>query len=334
MTDDRTLLRETAAEMVTAHCAPHLMPLDIGWQPELWADLESTGFTLVGIPEAAGGAGADLAAACDVLRELSKASAAVPFAESTLLAAWALAAAGADIPAGPLTLAVSAGAGALARVPYARIATAIVVIEPAESTTRLSVLTAGTFTVERQENMANEPRDDVLTTKPLALELEAPFGAAEVRRRAALVKAVAISGALDGVLALSVKYAGEREQFGRPLARFQSIQEMLAELAGETLSVRAATDAAIALAGTSGEAFAIAAAKTRASEAVGRSCRIAHQIHGALGFTDEHVLGRLTRRLWSWRDEAGNELEWAEELGRLAAVRGHPMWPGITAATA
>jgi acyl-CoA dehydrogenase len=109
---------------------------------------------------------------------------------------------------------------------------------------------------------------------------------------------------------------------------------MLAELAGETLSVRAATDAAVAMVGTSGEAFAIAAAKCRASEAVGRSCRIAHQIHGALGFTDEHVLGRLTRRLWSWRDEAGNEREWSDELGRLAAASGRPLWPAITAATA
>jgi acyl-CoA dehydrogenase len=331
MSGDRDLLRETAAEMVAAHCAPHLMPLDTTWQPALWDDLASTGFTLVGIPEEAGGAGGDLAAACDVLREIAKASAAVPFAESTLLAAWLLAEAGVEIPAGPLGFAVAGQDGLLAAVPYGRVASTIVAVEPGAAASRLGLLTA--FSVKEHSNLAEEPRDDVLPDQAAAL-VDVPVNADALRARRALVYAVAISGALDGVLEQSVKYAGEREQFGRPIARFQSIQEMLAELAGEALSVRAATEAAIALDGSDASSFAVAAAKTRASEAVGRSCRIAHQIHGALGFTDEHVLGRLTRRLWAWRDEAGNEREWGEELGRLAAGPRRELWQRVTAATA
>ena len=42
-------------------------------------------------------------------------------------------------------------------------------------------------------------------------------------------------------------------------------------------------------------------------EAAGIGAAIAHQMHGAIGFTQEHQLHYLTRRLWSWRDEFGNE---------------------------
>jgi alkylation response protein AidB-like acyl-CoA dehydrogenase len=58
---------------------------------------------------------------------------------------------------------------------------------------------------------------------------------------------------------------------------------------------------------------------------------IAHQVHGAIGFTHEHRLHHLTRRLWSWRDEFGVESEWSGELGRLAASRGGGgLWPLLT----
>jgi hypothetical protein len=45
-------------------------------------------------------------------------------------------------------------------------------------------------------------------------------------------------------------------------------------------------------------------------------------LHGAIGFTHEHQLHRLTTRLWSWRDEFGAEREWAVRLGRFAAGAG------------
>lgn len=334
MNEERELLRTTVAEMVAAHCAPHVMPLDVTWQPELWADLETTGFTLVGIPEEAGGTCGDLVAASDVLRELARASAAVPFGDSTLLAAWLLAETGQAVPAGPLGFAVVDPSGTLLPVPFGRHAAAVVVAAPGADGTRLGLVSMDAFTVEEGCNLADEPRDDLTPAAPLELSLVAPVTAEAFRRRVALVKAIAVSGALQGVLEQSVKYAGEREQFGRPISRFQSIQEMLAELAGETLSAKAATDAAVALMGSEAEAFAVAAAKTRTSEAVGRACRLAHQVHGAIGFTDEHVLGRLTRRLWAWRDEAGNEQEWGAELGRIASRGADGLWAELTAATA
>ena len=53
---------------------------------------------------------------------------------------------------------------------------------------------------------------------------------------------------------------------------------------------------------------------------------------GAIGFTHEHSLHRLTRRLWSWRDEFGTESHWSRELGRAVLASGaDALWPTITA---
>ena len=77
---------------------------------------------------------------------------------------------------------------------------------------------------------------------------------------------------------------------------------------------------------------AIAVAKSRAGEAAGIGAAIAHQIHGAIGFTYEHSLHFLTRRLWAWRDEYGGEAEWNLLLGRhLAAAGADRLWPELTA---
>ena len=145
----------------------------------------------------------------------------------------------------------------------------------------------------------------------------------------ALARAAQLRGAMEQVLAMSLRYAQERTQFGRPLARFQAIQHHLAEMAGEAAASGAAVDAA-ACAGTP---FAFAAAKARASQAAGTVARLAHQVHGAIGYTAEHALHHWTTRLWAWRDECGNEAHWWQALGTHAARGGGAaLWPTIVAA--
>jgi acyl-CoA dehydrogenase len=74
--------------------------------------------------------------------------------------------------------------------------------------------------------------------------------------------------------------------------------------------------------------FEIAVAKIRTGEAAGLGAGIAHQAHGAIGFTYEHTLHFNTRRLWSWRAEFGAESYWSEHLGREVAARGpDQLWP-------
>ena len=77
--------------------------------------------------------------------------------------------------------------------------------------------------------------------------------------------------------------------------------------------------------------FSTAVAKVRAGEAATRGTSIAHQVHGAIGFTHEHALHFATRRLWAWREEFGTDAHWAAELGRAAIqARASGFWTGLT----
>ena len=69
-----------------------------------------------------------------------------------------------------------------------------------------------------------------------------------------------------------------------------------------------------------------------AGEAAGEGAGIAHQVHGAIGFTMEHILQRYSRRVWSWRDEFGSESAWAVRLGEaVAANGGDELWASLAA---
>jgi acyl-CoA dehydrogenase len=133
-----------------------------------------------------------------------------------------------------------------------------------------------------------------------------------------------------------VRYAGERIQFGRPIGRFQAVQQQLALAAAEVAAASAAAEAAARVAtgdgiGAASTRFAIAAAKARTSEAAGAVARIAHQVHGAIGFTREHDLRLFTTRLWAWREEDGSDAEWNTEVGAMALAAGpDELWPIVS----
>lgn len=311
------LLEDTANEILAAD-AP-------------WAALAESGLALVGVPEEAGGSGGTLADAAVVLRAAGRRAVSVPLAETGWLAGRLLAEAGLPVPSGVLTAAsgeVEIGegrtvTGTLRRVPWARSAHRIAVLADGA----VAVVDPARAQITEGANVAGEPRDDVVLSGVEA-EAVAACGvdAAELRRRGALARAVQLTGAMGRALDLSVRYAGEREQFGRPIGRFQAVQQMLAELAGEATVADVAVRAAVR---TPGDPVAVAAAKANASRAAGTVAAIAHQVHGALGVTEEHVLRRVTLRLWSWRDEYGNETAWADDLGAAVAAAPDP-WAFVT----
>jgi alkylation response protein AidB-like acyl-CoA dehydrogenase len=132
----------------------------------------------------------------------------------------------------------------------------------------------------------------------------------------ALTRVCLMAGCMQTVLDLGVQFASEREQFGRSISKFQAIQHNLAVVACEVAASKRAALAAIDALGDSRFVLEVAAAKARVGEAAGLVAEQIHQIHGAMGFTQEHRLHHYTKRLWSWRDEWGNEFYWQSLLGR------------------
>jgi acyl-CoA dehydrogenase len=183
-------------------------------------------------------------------------------------------------------------------------------------------------------NLAGERRDDLVFSGAQSRQAGvAPVSGDALRALGAVMRSAQMAGALQSVLETTVQYARERVQFGRPIGRFQAVQQNLAVLAGQTAAATAAAEAGIEAAARDLDSPAVAAAKIRAGEAAGIGAAIAHQMHGAIGFTQEHRLHYWTRRLWSWRDEFGNEAYWARRLGGAVAAAGADrLWHGITAA--
>jgi acyl-CoA dehydrogenase len=185
-----------------------------------------------------------------------------------------------------------------------------------------------------EKNVALEPRDTLAfadTPVTAAARLPERLGRDVVRVYGALIRSAQIAGALEWMLGQSVRYSTERKQFGRAIGGFQAIQHQLAVLAGHTAAAGIAAEHAFAAADRGDPRFEVAVAKTRVGEAAGICAGIAHQVHGALGFSYEHSLHFITRRLWAWRAEFGAEVDWATELGRLTAARGaEALWPYVT----
>jgi acyl-CoA dehydrogenase len=179
--------------------------------------------------------------------------------------------------------------------------------------------------VERRANLAGEPRDTLFFER--AVPEDARPAACDLPERGALTRVALMAGALAAMARLTVAYAGERRQFGRPIAAFQAVQEHLVGIAQEASLVAAAADGAARVPGF----FEIAAAKTLASRAALSAARAAHQVHGAMGMTQEYRLHQFTRRLWSWRNEYGDERHWAGRLGRAVLAAGaDDLYPAIT----
>ncbi len=320
----------TPARLTTAESAG----LDAG----AWALVCEAGLPLALVPERAGGFGMPIEEALQIARIAGEHQLPLPLCE-TMLAAWALGTLGLPIPDGPLTIAPSSVSDRLAlmredsawrlsgtahRVPWGRHAAAVAVLAEADDGMHLALVDASGFVSLPGHNLAMEPRDALVIDQVLADDCVTTAGgitAGTFRAAGAAMRSLQMAGALDRLTSMTIRYAQDRVQFGKPLAKFQAIQHNIAILATQA----AAASAAAALAA---EAFsdgmrvdAIAAAKSRVSEAASIAVPIAHQVHGAMGFTYEHPLHFVTRRLMSWREEFGAETEWQQLLG--GSVRRH-----------
>jgi acyl-CoA dehydrogenase len=344
MDETRRMLEETFARVLADHAAPeavHAAEAQGGFDPALWRTLEELGFTRIALPEDADGLGLSFADAAGLLRLAGRAGAPAPLLESALLAAPLVHGAGLPVPEGVLTVhAVPAEQtglsargtvlrGSLANVPAGRHAGHVALLLAGGG---VALLARGSVRVTPGANLAGEARDDLRVEGVAVIPAPGRVTPDALRARAALGRAALMAGALERALELSLEYTKTRRQFGRPLAAFQAIQQQLAILAAEVAAVGALVDHAAQALDGGGPALAVAAAKVRAGQAAGVAARIAHQVHGAMGFTQEYPLHHATRRLWAWREEDGNEAHWARHLGTAVMAGGADgLWRTITA---
>jgi acyl-CoA dehydrogenase len=358
MRDETRMLLESVGRLFQDHCTKDVADkAETGIFPAaLWQAVSETGVPLAALPESAGGADAEWSDLFAVLRVAGRFAAPIPLAE-TMLAAWVASAAGLPVSEQPMTVGPvraddrltleRAGngwrlSGRASRLPWGSQAGQIVLI--ADGPDGEMVVTFGDgvegAVPSPGRNMAGEPRDSfTFDGMALAGNAVAPVGPgvnrAALYRRGALARAVLMAGAMDRALDTAVTYAGERKQFGRQIGKFQAVQQQLAVMAGQVAAAGAAADAGIEALSHDDAAtqeFLIAIAKTRVGDAATLASEIAHQVHGAIGFTKDYSLQLSTRRLWSWRDEFGGEVEWAARIGAFVCARGaDALWPTLTA---
>jgi alkylation response protein AidB-like acyl-CoA dehydrogenase len=293
----------------------------------LWRDLAGLGVTALAVPEHRGGLGAtalDLVVACEEAGHhalpgpVAESLAAVPhlldeLGDDPRVAAWLGGLAKGDLIATvavPPRLPYAADAGAAGLVLLAE-GEAVWVAEPGarhrsvDGTRELSEVSGG-------ELLADGPRAGAATRAAL--------------RWGALASAAQLLGAGRALLEASVRHARQREQFGRPIGAFQAVQHQLADVAialefarplldGAAVSVDAVSVDAVSV-DVGGRAVDrdVSAAKVACADAAHRAARVALQVHGAIGYTQEHDLG-----LWLTKVRALLPL-WGTQAEHRAAI--------------
>ena len=348
MSDRDTIIVDTAERIFRDLCDPQTLngAKDDSWKQPLWDALEESGLTLTWVSDEVGGAGAGMMDGFDVLRVAGSYAVPVPLSE-TLLAGWLLEKAGITCPAGAMTIApqrekdrIELGAdgrlsGTARNIPFAGETSQIAVVAYKGDLAHVALVNAADCQIQTGQNIALDPQGtvDFSGVTPVACAA-ASITADDLLLLGAAARSCMIAGALEAAMNISVQYAQERKAFGRNIGGFQAVQHNLSRLACEAAAAAAASGSAAEAIHSSDTLqsdamlLEIAGAKIRCGEAAGQGAAIAHQAHGAIGFTAEHVLHRFTQRLWAWRDEFGSESAWAVRLGESVARNGaDALWP-------
>jgi acyl-CoA dehydrogenase len=307
----------------------------------LWEEIEQLGVTLAMIGESAGGAALTWAQVEPVFRKLGAHAAPLPLGE-TMLAAWALHAAGLEVPAGPITLSTAVCdlqpdggvTGSDSLVPWHDAGRSLLVVARGVGGMRLCLVAASQVNWRTLTTYGRIPSAamQLKSVQPVAsAPLPEAFGMLGLLPAVAVLRSVQTAGALDHVLSLCVDYANNRVQFGKPIGRFQAVQQLLAELAGHVAAADVAGLYACRQMDSGDRIRGAAIGKVRVALSATRGAAIAHQVFGAIGITDEHELHYYTRRLWQWRSEGGSEHSWSERLGKdIQSAGGAALWTSLT----
>ena len=221
------------------------------------------------------------------------------------------------------------GAGTPVRMMTTAGLSAADVVVAADGKGRISIVEPGDVAYRVSMNLAGDHREIG----------QVASGAAEEGRRSttdpvaglvveilAVCRASQVVGGLEEITRLSTDHAASRIQFGRPISQFQAVSHMLATM------VEYQVAAAIALERLGGSGLGTAWASGAAAVKYWTCCaariayRLAHQVHGAIGVTEDYPLHRLTLRALAWSEEYGGRAAWSYRLGNEVVTDGVDAW--------
>jgi acyl-CoA dehydrogenase len=296
-----------------------------GWSRLLWEQLDDNGFGAVLTASESGDPGVeDLWA---VAESVGRRGAAIPIVEANV-ARFALAVADdPNVSAGvPTIVRLRRGAldqsgngarvdGLVRDVPWGSLGGPVVLLHEAGENDLVGVVDSTLCHVVAVSSVADEPRAHItLPAQIVTMRSVEP----RLGQLLSLAQTARILGGARAALSLTVRYSREREQFGRPIGRFQAISHQLAQLGGAVEMLGAMVERLAADVGTPYGPLAARAAKLCAADAIAQAVDVGHQVHGAIGVTTEYGLARHTGQLLAWSEELGSSREDAAALGRAA----------------
>lgn len=304
---------EAFGRVLADHCTTDVVRrIEISGEGDaLWRIVEETGFLDALVPENMGGAGLGHADIAPLIALAGRYVLPSPFAE-TMFARAIFAHHNVEIPKGRVAIVLSTQDDQLLRAPcvtFGRVAEYVLVEDGGE----LLLLDVSKSEMER-----NGTRYDLCADflwRQISPVAKIPAGDVALCVYGALISAALIAGALRNVIDMTLKFVGERKQFGRNIGKFQALQQQISvmseHVAATTIAAQLALSSDVVV-----DAKHAAVAKITAAEAVKTVVPIAHGVFAAIGISEEHDLQLFTRRLHLWRMEFGGESHWAEALGR------------------
>ncbi len=295
---------------------------------DFWRRLDELGLVRLTGAEQCGGSGAGWREAAELLTAAVRHGVRIPLAENDLLACWLLEAAGIPLDRAARTLCLLDEHGRASGVPWASCAERVVVVWQRAGEYLVADAELDCVGITNGTNMIGEPRDTVVADLECLTGVPVTAGVVEqLRMKSALVRSIQVCAALDRALELSIDHATSREQFGRPLSKFQTVQHLISDIAAEAALARSATEAALSAAIVSDWSdphleFLVAASRSCAGHAASVVVRNAHQVHGAIGTTSEHRLHEYTRAALAWRSEFGSMQYWDDRITDMAMQAG------------
>jgi acyl-CoA dehydrogenase len=307
---------------------------NLDFDPVLWEELEGVGLVRLTAPERDGGSGASWLQAAVVLGSAAGNGIQIPIAEHDLLAGWLLRAIGDPDGSSALDTIGITHDGDSCVLPWADVAETAVIVHQADREWRYARLRL-TNDVSRSPvpfggvTWSCLTGLDALNWKPVG---KAGLGALLFQRGAA-VRSIQLGGAMEGMLVMTAEHTRTRKQFGQPLVKFQAVQRLIADVAGDSALASAAVMRLLdALTTDSATEADFAVAKSCVGRAAEVVVRAAHQAHGAIGTTHEHRLHRYSGALYAWSQDFGGAAIWERRLVERMASRqgGTDMWRLVT----